>query len=154
MQCAFTILHKLPLKFVLVKVECAFASHRLLPSTVYRCLMGSTDQADPSCFYFRISWILTINDMENKLLVRYVTKILDFNFFVQITYFFMRNLNFWSRIVILIIWRSQCSRFLRPCIKWRGRKKKSTSFHQNSWNSEVETTWISLIGWHHKTSTK
>ena len=23
-----------------------------------RCLMGSTDQADPSCFYFRISWIL------------------------------------------------------------------------------------------------
>ena len=24
-----------------------------------RCLMGSTDQADPSCFYFRISGILT-----------------------------------------------------------------------------------------------
>ena len=23
-----------------------------------RCLMVSTDQADPSCFYFRISWIL------------------------------------------------------------------------------------------------
>jgi hypothetical protein len=23
-----------------------------------RRLMGSTDQADPSCFYFRISWIL------------------------------------------------------------------------------------------------
>ena len=23
-----------------------------------RCLMGSTDQADPSCFYLRISWIL------------------------------------------------------------------------------------------------
>ena len=34
-----------------------------------------------------------------------------------------------------------------------GRKKyKSTSFHQYSWNSEVETTWISLIGWHHKIS--
>ena len=29
---------------------------------------------------------------------------------------------------------------------------KSTSFHQYSWNSEEETTWISLIGWHHKTS--
>ena len=27
--------------------------------TIYtRCPMGSTDQADPSCFYFRISWIL------------------------------------------------------------------------------------------------
>ena len=26
------------------------------------------------------------------------------------------------------------------------------SFHQYSWNSEVETTWISLIGWQHKTS--
>ena len=26
------------------------------------------------------------------------------------------------------------------------------SFHQYSWNSEVEATWISLIGWHHKTS--
>ena len=32
------------------------------------------------------------------------------------------------------------------------KKIKSTSFHQYSWNSEVETTWISLIGWHHKTS--
>ena len=31
------------------------------------------------------------------------------------------------------------------------KKIKSTSFHQYSWNSEVETTWISLIGWHHKT---
>ena len=42
---------------------------------------------------------------------------------------------------------------LRPCTKWRGRKKiKSTSFNQYSWNSKVETTWISLIGWHHKTS--
>ena len=38
--------------------------------------------------------------------------------------------------------------------KMEGMKKiKSTSFHQYSWNSEVETTWISLIGWHHKTST-
>ena len=34
------------------------------------------------------------------------------------------------------------------------KKIKSTSFHQYSWNSEVETTWISLIGWHHKTSTE
>ena len=32
------------------------------------------------------------------------------------------------------------------------KKLKSTSFHQYSWSSEVETTWISLIGWHHKTS--
>ena len=38
--------------------------------------------------------------------------------------------------------------------KMEGMKKiKSTSFHQYSWNSEVETTWINLIGWHHKTST-
>ena len=34
------------------------------------------------------------------------------------------------------------------------KKSKSRSFHQYSWNSEVETTWISLIGWHHKTSNK
>ena len=26
------------------------------------------------------------------------------------------------------------------------------SFHQYSWNSEVDTTWISLIHWHHKKS--
>ena len=32
------------------------------------------------------------------------------------------------------------------------KKIKSTSFHQYSWSSEVETTWISLFGWHHKTS--
>ena len=34
-----------------------------------------------------------------------------------------------------------------------GTKKKSTSFQEYSWNSEVEATWISLIGWHNKTST-
>ena len=34
------------------------------------------------------------------------------------------------------------------------KKMKSMSFHQYSWNSEVETTWISLIGWHHKTSSR
>ena len=39
--------------------------------------------------------------------------------------------------------------------KMEGMKKiKSTSFHQYSWNSEVETTWISLNGWHHKTSSR
>ena len=31
-------------------------------------------------------------------------------------------------------------------------KFKSSSFHQYSWSSEVETTWISLIGWPHRTS--
>ena len=31
------------------------------------------------------------------------------------------------------------------------KKIKSMSFHQNS---EVETTWISLIGWHHKISSR
>ena len=42
---------------------------------------------------------------------------------------------------------------LRPCPKCRGPKKiKSMLFHQYSWNSEVETTWIILIGWPHKTS--
>ena len=34
------------------------------------------------------------------------------------------------------------------------KKIKSTSFHQYSWNFEVETTWISLIGWQHKTSSR
>ena len=29
-----------------------------LPILYTRCLMVSTDQADPSCFYLRISWIL------------------------------------------------------------------------------------------------
>ena len=33
------------------------------------------------------------------------------------------------------------------------KKIKSMSSHQFSWNSEVEATWISLICWHHKTST-
>ena len=43
----------------------------------------------------------------------------------------------------------------RPRNKSRGQKKiKSRSFHQYSWNSEVDTTWISLIGWPHKTSIK
>ena len=38
--------------------------------------------------------------------------------------------------------------------KTEGTKKiKTTLFHQYLWNSKVETTWISLIGWPHKTST-
>ena len=38
--------------------------------------------------------------------------------------------------------------------KVEGTKKiKTLSFHQYSWNSEVEKTWITLIGWPHKTST-
>ena len=32
------------------------------------------------------------------------------------------------------------------------KKTKSRLFHQYSWNSEVETTWISLILWPHRTS--
>ena len=32
------------------------------------------------------------------------------------------------------------------------KKIKLMLFHQYSWNSEVGTTWISLISWHHKTS--
>ena len=32
------------------------------------------------------------------------------------------------------------------------KKIKTTLSNQYSWNSEVETTWISLIGWPHKTS--
>ena len=87
--------------------------------------MGSTNQADPSCIYVRISWIL----MERPWF------------------------NFLSPPLILRFWSSQCLRLLRPCNKPRGQKKiKSTLFHQYSWNSEVETTWISLIGWPHKTS--
>ena len=38
--------------------------------------------------------------------------------------------------------------------KMEGMKKiKKMLFHQYSWKSEVEKTWISLIGWPHKTST-
>ena len=36
-----------------------------------RCLMVSTDQADPSCFYFRMSWILR-NYIEINFLVAVV----------------------------------------------------------------------------------
>ena len=34
------------------------------------------------------------------------------------------------------------------------KKIKSMSFYQYSWNSEVETTWISLIGWRLIVNTK
>ena len=58
-----------------------------------RCLMVSTDQADPSCFYFRISWILMgwlwfnffcllhlvqgLRSLQNWLLQKLSTKNLD-----------------------------------------------------------------------------
>ena len=98
------------------------------------CLMVSTDQANPSCFYFRILWIL----MER----------LGFIFFVPSTCCRAsepQNLatskfhEYWWNDVDFIL-------FLSPPFNAGPQK-----FHQYSWNSEVETTWISLIGWHHKT---
>ena len=38
------------------------------------------------------------------------------------------------------------SYFWGPAENWGDKKIKTTSFHQYPWNSEVETTWISLIG--------
>ena len=69
----------------------------------------------------------------------------------EIPYFLMRNLNFWLKIFILNFW---CFRLLRPCIKWRGRKKKnqprSTNIHEIL---KIRSVW-SVDTWHHKTSTK
>ena len=112
--------------------------------------MGSTDQADPSCFYFRISWVLmerlcfyffcpldllqALGSLKNWLLQKLSMKIFDqkFRFLIKKQVFLCFNISrtwiFWTKII------------------------KSTAFHQYSWNSEVETTWISLIGWHHTTS--
>ena len=54
----------------------------------------------------------------------------------------MRNLNFGSKIFILNFWSRRKGRRGRKKIKW-------TSFHQYSWISEIETTWISLITPYH-----
>ena len=98
-----------------------------------RCLMVSTNQADPSCFYFRISWIL----MERRW------------------FYFFHPLHFLQGLRSLKHWLLQklSMKIFDQTFRLEGTKKiKSTSFHQYSWNSEVETTWISLIGWHHKAS--
>ena len=75
-----------------------------------------------------------------------------------------RNLKFWSNVFTLSFWRCQCLRLLRPCRNQRGQKtflrprckiavkNKNNIFHELSWNSEVETSWISLIGWPYKMS--
>ena len=47
-----------------------------------------------------------------------------------------------------------CSYFWGPTTSGGEKKIKPRSFHQYSWNSEVEITWISLIGWHRKTSSE
>ena len=46
--------------------------------------------------------------------------------------------------------------FLSEALQWTvgTQKFKSRLFHQFSWNFEAETTWISLICWLHKVSTK
>ena len=93
-----------------------------------RGLEGSTNQAYSSGFYFRVSWILMVGPClwQNHSLA-----------FQQVKTF---HTQFW--------------RLLRPFRNvsiWFWQKIKS--FHQYSWNSEVETTWISLIGWPLKTST-
>ena len=64
----------------------------------------------------------------------------------------MRYLNSWSKLFILFLKQSmfEASEALQ---KPSGIKKlRSMLFHQYSWNSEVETTWISLICWAHRTS--
>ena len=50
------------------------------------------------------------------------------------------------------LWPTLCCYFWGPALNDGDKKIKSMSFHQYSWNSEVETTWISLIGWYHNTS--
>ena len=57
--------------------------------------MESTDQADPSCFYFRISWV-----------PNYVFSNEDFEFLVK-------------------SFHTQFLRLPRPCNKWRGQKNKT-----------------------------
>ena len=84
-----------------------------------RRLMGSTDQADPSYFYFRISWILVEWHW--------------FQFFCHLGFLqglrsknikFNENWNFWSKILIFRFWSSQCLRLLKPCRKLRGQKRE------------------------------
>ena len=66
--------------------------------------------------------------------------------------FFIRNLNFGSKVFIRKQSIFEASEALH---KVEGTKKvKTKSFHQYSLNFEVEKTWISLIGWPHKTSIK
>ena len=45
-----------------------------------------------------------------------------------------------------------CSSFWGPTKSRRNQKIILRWFQLYSWNSEVETTWISLIGWPHRTS--
>ena len=65
----------------------------------------------------------------------------------------MRNLNFWSKIFILNFWRSQCWGFWGPAENGGDEKNKINvvpSIFMKFWSKK---TWISLIGWHHKTCT-
>ena len=139
--------------------------------------MVSTNQADSRCFYFRISWILMARHWfyfflsppfsagPQKPQTLTASKI-------KYEKNFTKNLDSWLKnryFSALIFQECECELFsslknkvvmtyfmlllLRPCTKWRGQKKiKSMSFHQYSWNFEVESTWVSLIDWHHKTS--
>ena len=71
----------------------------------------------------------------------------------QNPYFLIRNLNFWSKVVILKFWSSHCFRLLRPCTKWRGQRNKNNvvpSIFIKFWSKK---NLIVLISWLHKTST-
>ena len=73
----------------------------------------------------------------------------QFKFLKSPKYPFFNNLKFWSKLFIHYFWVSHFLMLLRPCRNARNWFWK----HQYSWNSEVETTWISLIGWPLRTST-
>ena len=61
------------------------------------------------------------------------------------THFSMKYLHLWSKLLYQIFRKSET---LQKPEGWLWKK----SFHLNQWNSEVETTWISLIGWSLRTS--
>ena len=105
---------------------------RTASSLVTRRLMGSTDLADPSCFYFRISWIL----MDQHCF--YVYGPLGFLQGLKNWLFQNVGMKFWTKIVILRFWG-----FWGPAENRGDKKIKTILIHQYSWNSEVETTWIS-----------
>ena len=126
--------------------------------------MGSTDQANPSCFYFRITWILMewwkifffpsaccrASEASNIdcFKVWKFTKFYLCGIIITLILMIKKRPPIFSKLKKLKwLWPTLYFYFWGPATSGGDKKIKARWFHQYSWSSEVETTWISLIGW-------
>ena len=98
-----------------------------------------------------LSLLRGLRSLKNWVLQKLSMKVLDQKFQSKLQLFWCATWVDWVNLKGIL--GKTPSVLLRPWHKKRDQFQKRRSFHWFSHNYELEATWISLIGWPHKTST-